>query len=346
MKKRAVSAETSLRNLQKRVMGKKKLLTSLIFSIICLVAIFVVNFFLPRLMPGDPLAFLMGAEDAEFTQEDYDYYYHEMGLDQPLSKQFGNYIKDLFHGNLGYSYHYGKDVSKVIAQKIPRTLQVVLPAWIISAVLAYFLGTYAGYKKGTLIDSTVTGGMVVLDTMPSFLVGILLLIIFAYQLKLLPFGNLSSTIPPESSGLKIADRIEHLVLPVLSIVLISTPNKYMLMRNTTAKAMGENYIVYAQSRGLSGSKIRIKHIFCNIGQPFISMLGTSFGHILSGSIVIEKIFSIDGMGMLTNTAIMDMDYPMLQATLMIIAVCVIISHFVTDIICALITPRAKAVIAK
>ncbi len=327
-------------------MEKKKLLTSLIFSIVCLMAIFVVNFFLPRLMPGDPLAFLMGAEDSEFTQEDYDYYYHEMGLDKPLSQQFGDYINNLFHGNLGYSYHYGKDVADVIGEKLPRTLQVVLPAWIISALIAYFLGTFAGYKKGTLIDGTVTGGMVVLDTMPSFLVGILLLIIFAYQLKVLPFGNLSSTIPPESVGLKIADRIEHLILPVLSIVLISTPGKYMLMRNTSAKAMNENYIIYAQSRGLSGANIRIKHIFCNIGQPFISMLGTSFGHILSGSIVIERIFSIDGMGMLTNTAIMEMDYPMLQATLLIIAVCVIVSHFVTDIICALITPRAKAVTAR
>lgn len=327
-------------------MGKKKLINSLIFSIVCLAAIFIVNFFLPRLMPGDPLTFLMGADESEFTQEDYDYYYHEMGLDKPLSQQFADYVKGLFKGELGYSYHYGKDVGGVIAQKIPRTLQIAFPAWIISALLAYFLGTHAGFKRGSVGDGLLTGGMVLIDTVPTFLVGILLLIIFAFELKALPFGSLNSVIVPSDPFAAFLDRLEHLVLPVLTIVLVSTPKKYLLIRNAAASAMDEKYIVYARARGVKGIGIRTRHMFCNIGQPFISMLGTSFGQILAGSIVVEMIFSIDGMGMLTNRAIMEMDYPMLQATLLIVALSVIIAHFITDVICVLITPRAKGDMAK
>ena len=114
----------------------KRISKSLIFSIVALVGVFVVNFFLPRLMPGDPLANLVGADDKTITQEEYDVLYHEMGLDLPLGKQFANYVADLFNGEWGYSYHQGKDVARVILEKIPRTLQVTLPAWLLSALLA------------------------------------------------------------------------------------------------------------------------------------------------------------------------------------------------------------------
>lgn len=327
-------------------MSRKKLINSFIFSIVCLAAIFVVNFFLPRLMPGDPLTFLMGADESEFTQEDYDYYYHEMGLDKPLSEQFADYVKGLFKGKLGYSYHYGKDVGEVISQKIPRTLQIAFPAWIISVAIAYLLGTHAGYKRRGLADGIVTGGMVLIDTAPTFLVAILLLIVFAFEFKVLPLGSLNSVIVPSEPLHAFADRIKHLVLPVLTMVLVSTPKKYLLVRNAASQAMDEKYIVYARAKGVKPISIKTRHMFCNIGQPFISMAGTSFGQILAGSVVVEMIFSIDGMGMLTNRAITEMDYPMLQATLFIVASSVIVAHLITDMICIAITPRAKGELSK
>lgn len=322
------------------------MINSFIFSIVCLAAIFVVNFFLPRLMPGDPLTFLMGADESEFTQEDYDYYYHEMGLDKPLSEQFADYVKGLFKGKLGYSYHYGKDVGEVISQKIPRTLQIAFPAWIISVAIAYLLGTHAGYKRRGLADGIVTGGMVLIDTAPTFLVAILLLIVFAFEFKVLPLGSLNSVIVPSEPLHAFADRLKHLVLPVLTMVLVSTPKKYLLVRNAASQAMDEKYIVYARAKGVKPISIKTRHMFCNIGQPFISMAGTSFGQILAGSVVVEMIFSIDGMGMLTNRAITEMDYPMLQATLLIVASSVIVAHLITDMICIAITPRAKGELSK
>jgi len=315
----------------------KKICKSLIFSLLALAAIFVVNFFLPRLIPGDPLQHLTGADDKAITQEQYDELYHEMGLDRPLGEQFGNYIKGLFKGDLGYSYAHGQNVADVIKEKIPRTLQVALPAWLISAFLAYYLGLRAGCKNHNLLS----GGMVVLDAVPSFLIAIILLIIFSFKLNILPFGALNSTIPPSSTGGRLLDRLLHLVLPVTTLVLATTPKKFLLMRNTAASAANLPYVAYARSRGVRAGRIRRAHIFPNVSAPFISMLGTSFGHMIAGSIIVEKIFSIDGIGLLVNRAIADLDFPVLQAALLVIAVSVIVSNFVADVVCLLYDPRQR-----
>jgi len=293
-------------------------------------------------MPGDPLGHLIGAdENTTISKEQYDEYYVRLGLDKSMGEQFLDYVDDVFHGRLGYSIHYGRDVGDVIGEKIPRTLQIALPAWIISALLAFWLGTLAGYKRHKPFDGIMTGAMVTADTVPTFLMAMVLLIVFAYELKLLPLGSLNSPIIPDNPLGAFADRLQHLILPVATIVLASTPKKYIMMRNVTAKAVDEKYIVYARARGLSQSAVLCRHVFPNVGQPFISMLGTSFGKILSGSIVVEMIFSIDGMGMLVNRAIGDMDYPMLQASLMIIAFSVVISNLIADIICLLIDPKQR-----
>ena len=323
-------------------MGLKKLAKSIIFSLIALLAILLVNFFLPRLMPGDSLAHLVGTDDgSSIDSEQYEEYYKMLGLDLPLGKQFANYIDDLFHGRLGYSIRHGRDVGDVIKEKIPRTLQIAFPAWIISATLALFLGTLAGYKRRGVFDTVATGASVIIDTVPTFLIAMLLLIVFAYELNWLPFGSLNSVTAPGGGAAAVADRLKHLVLPVLAIVLASTPKKFILMRNISAKAVDEKYVVYARARGLSQTSVIFRHVFPNVGQPFISMLGTSFGKILSGSIVVETIFSVDGMGMLVSRAITELDFSTLQAALMVIAVSVIAANFLADLICILISPKRR-----
>ena len=315
----------------------KRIGKSMIFSIVALLAIFIVNFFLPRLMPGDPLANLVGADEKVITQEQYDELYHEMGLDLPLGKQFIDYVADLLNGEWGYSYHQGKDVGKVILEKIPRTLQVTLPAWLLSALLACWLGLVAGNKKSRLADVGLTSGMMVVDAVPTFLLAILLLILFAFEWKILPSGGLNS---PFAENV-FSDRLVHLILPVLTLTLVSTPKKYLLVRNQSAAIYDEQYMSYARAKGLNNARLGAVHAFPNISATFISMLGTSFGHMIAGSIIIEKVFSIDGVGMLVNRAISDKDFPMLQGTLLVIAVSVIISNFIADVIVAFCDPRQR-----
>lgn len=315
----------------------KKIGKSLIFSIIALVAIFVVNFFLPRLMPGDPLANLVGADEKAITQQEYDALYHEMGLDLPLGKQFANYVSDLFKGEWGYSYHQGKDVGGVIFEKIPRTLQITLPAWILSAVLACWLGLVAGNAKSRVKDIGITGGMMLADAIPTFLLAILFLILFAFEWQVLPSGGLNSPFAKNT----FADRLLHLVLPVATLTIVSTPKKYLLVRNQSANIQDEPYMTYARAKGLNNARLESVHAFPNISSAFISMLGTSFGHMIAGSIIIEKVFSIDGVGMLVNRAISDKDFPMLQSALLVIALSVIVSNFIADAIAVLSDPRQR-----
>lgn len=314
----------------------RKLAKNAIFSVIALIAIFVVNFFLPRLMPGDPLDNLIGAEESVLTNEQYAELYSKMGLDKPLHEQFGTYVKNLFKGEWGYSYHQGKDVGQVLAEKIPRTLQIAIPAWILSALLAYWLGLAAGYKKSRFQDVSLTSAMVLVDAIPNFLLAIMLLILFAFEWKILPSGALNSV-----GGGGFLDRLEHLVLPVGTLVIASTPKKYLLVRNQAASVCDTRYAVYARAKGLSGACIKNRHIFPNISAPFISMLGTSFGHMIAGSIVIEKVFSIDGIGMLVNKAIYNKDFPMLQGALLVIALSVIISNFIADAVSIFVDPSQR-----
>ncbi len=299
--------------------------------------IFVVNFFLPRLMPGDPLGNLVGADDETMTKEEYDALYHEMGLDLPLGEQFANYVKNLFKGDWGYSYHRGADVGKIILENVPRTLQITLPAWILSALIAVWLGLVAGSNKSKIKDVSITSGMMIMDAIPTFLLAIVFLILFAFEWKILPSGGLNS---PFAENV-VLDRLEHLILPILTLVLVSTPKKFLLIRNQAANAMDEQYMAYARAKGLSSGRLNAVHVLPNISSAFISMLGTSFGHMIAGSIIIERVFSIDGMGMLVNRAITDKDFPMLQGTLLIIAISVILSNFIADVIATLLDPRQR-----
>ena len=315
----------------------KKICKSLMFSLIALATIFVVNFFLPRLMPGDPLANLIGADEATLTQAEYEALYHATGLDLPLGKQFANYVADLFGGEWGYSYHQGADVGAILLEKIPRTLQITLPAWILSAVVALWLGLVAGNKKSSLLDVGLSGSMMLLDAIPTFLLAIVFLVTFAFEWKILPSGGLNSAFAQNA----FSDRMRHLVMPVATLPLASPPKKYLLLRTRGATVPDTLYMSYARAKGISGARLNFVHSFPNVSGAFISMLGTSFGHMIAGSIIIEKVFSVDGVGMLVNRAIFDKDFPMLQGALLVISVSVIISNFVADMIAVWCDPRQR-----
>ncbi len=321
-------------------MKRKDYAKKIIFSFVCLIVVVVLNFFLPRLMPGDPVLMLVGGDEDLFTKELYDFYFHKLGLDLPLGQQFLMYLKDLFSGNLGYSYQYGDSVAKLIAERIPTTLQIALPSIFISSFLALWLGMNAGYKKNSFLDKTLTTTSIILNSVPTFFMALILMIVFSFKFRIFPFGGLNSIIIPESPIKAFGDRLLHLFLPILTLVIVSTPSKFLMMKNTTAIAMDEKYVLYAKSRGISNSKIKIKYIFRNICQPFITMVGMGFGRLFSGSLVIEMVFSIPGMGMLMSSSISKRDYAVLQGCLFLMAIMVIFANLITDIICILSDPKS------
>lgn len=318
-------------------MMKKKLIT----AIACLLVTIVFNFALPRLMPGDTVLMLVGMDEDLVTANEYAYYLEKTGADKPLLSQFGDYLSDILRGDLGYSYHHNAAISSLIKARLPATLQIAIPAVLLSSLLALILGSLMGIRKGSHAETALTSVQILADAVPSFLVGLLLIALFSFKLRWLPSGSLSSIRPPEGVFPALGDRIKHLVLPVLTITLGAVPAKYLMVCNTVSKQRDEKYVLFAKSRGLSKNVVVFRHILPNICQPFVTMVGMSVGFIVSGSLVIENIFSIKGMGSLMAQAITARDYPVLQGCLFVSAAVIVAANLLTDFLCLALDAKVR-----
>ncbi len=319
----------------------KKILKRIIICLICLFVVVCINFALPRVMPGDAVLMLTGVDEAAITDEQYEAYKEKLGLNKSLLEQFTTYLKGILRFDLGYSYHYNENVSSLIAKRIPATLQIAIPSIVISSLLALFLGTMAGYSSNEKLDAAITALCVATDSMPTFLVAMLLVSAFAYKLKLFPLSGLSSAYVRGGGLLAFFDRVHHLALPVLTMVITSLPSKFLLMKNTVRASRDSKYVLYAKARGLSDGKIKYTHILKNVSGPFVAAVGLNVGFILSGSMIIESIFSIRGMGSLFTDAVFSRDFPVLEGCLFVSALMVIISGVITDMVNILIDPKVR-----
>ena len=253
--------------------------------------------------------------------------------------QFVYYTGSILDGSLGYSFKKEAVVSELIRDRIGATLQISLPAVVISTLLGLVSGLIAGYRKNGLFDRLSTGIMLVLNTVPSFLTALTLIILFCFKVRLFPYTGLSGRgMQPGMEGF-LADRIHHLVLPVLTIIISVLPSRYILMRNTTSSVMEQKYVLYAKERGLSPAKIRWSYILKNIAQPFVTMVGMSVGLCVGGSLIVENIFSVNGMGKLLTDAVYTLDYPLMQGILFVTTAIMTLSIILTDLVCLLIDPH-------
>lgn len=318
----------------------KSIRKSLVFAMLALVLIVLLNFFLPRLLPGDPVHYLTGMDADIISPDLYRRYYTGLGLDRPLHEQFGRYLISLADGTLGYSYHYHANVAELIASRFVNTLQLAIPAVVLSTLLALSAGLQAAYRRGTAGEKAFSGLVVLLDAVPSFIVGMVLLILFAFTWRILPHRGLNG-IAVRGAWNIFTDRVRHLVLPVSAMVLMSFPSKYILIRNHASALMTEKYLLYARARGLSVGQIKRRYLLRGSFQPIVTAIGLNVASAFSGSIVIEKIFSINGVGSLVNEAIGRLDFPTLQGALFVIAVISIAAVTVSDVLCIVLDPRQR-----
>lgn len=319
----------------------KKYKKNLILALVCFLIVLMLNFFLPRLLPGNPIAYLTGFSEEDMTPAQVSNYRQALHLDKPVFVQFGYYLKSLLDGTLGYSYKRETAVSVLISQRLGYTLQITLPAVVISTVIGLLWGLSCGYKKGSVSDKLSTTVQIVVNTMPTFLTALVLMILFCFQNKWFPYAGLNSAGAVKGTAAYFWDRMHHLILPILTLVIALTPSRYLLMRNTVSQVTDEKYILYAKERGLSDRKIKFGYILKNIAQPFITMVGMSVSTCIGGSIVIENIFSIGGMGSLLSEAVYSLDYPMMQGILFVTTAIMTFSIIITDIICILIDPKVR-----
>ena len=314
---------------------------NMLLALVCFLLVLVLNFFLPRLLPGNPVAYLTGFSEEDMTPAQVSYYEDALHLNKPLPTQFFYYLRSLLDGTLGYSYKKEAAVSALIGEKLGYTLQITVPAVLLSAGLGLAWGLRCGYRKNSLADRFSTTTLIVLNAVPTFLIGLGLMIVFCFQNRLLPYTGLNSPDAVRGTAGYVFDRFLHLLLPVLTLTLAALPSRYLLVRNMAADVSDEKFILYARQRGLPDRVIRRSYLLQAIAQPFITMLGMSVSLCVGGSVVIEKIFSIGGMGALLTEAVYTLDYPLMQGILFVTTCIMVLSLLVSDFFCLMIDPRRR-----
>ena len=313
-------------------------------ALITLAAILVFNFFLFRVWsPGDPISFLTRGQGANISLEERAALIHEYGLDKSTWGQFTEYLKDTVTGKLGVSSFYqGESVTSVFWRFLPATLLLVGISTTISMVVGIWLGIRSGWRRGGSFDRSSMFVSLILYSMPEFWLGMLLLLLFSTALGWFPVGGRVSTSVSSMSTLEyIVDVAEHLFLPVLTLALGYLGEFYLLMRSSLLDVLGEDYITTARAKGLLERNVLNRHAVRNALLPTVTLIALSFGYVIGGAITVEVVFSYQGLGLLTYTAILAKDYWLLQGLFLVFSIVVIGFNLMADLVYAYLDPRVR-----
>ena len=273
---------------------------------------------------GDPLALLM---PPDAPPSDVEEMRRTLGLDKPLVVQYGLFLKHAVQGNLGVSYHHGQPALKLVLERLPASLELVVTTILISLLLAVPIGVLAASKRGTSIDRASLLGSLIGISAPPFWIGIAFILIFSVELQWLP-----------SSG---RGTWAHLVLPATSLALYRLALFIRLVRAGMLDVMTMDFIRTARSKGVSEKKVVYKHALKNTVIPFVTIAGMQMGSLLAGAIVTEKVFAWPGMGRLFLEAIGVMDFPVIIAWALVTATIFLAMNLAVDIIYVYLDPRIR-----
>jgi peptide/nickel transport system permease protein len=321
--------------------------TKLIWFFVTFVCAFLLNFILPRMMPGDPVAVItqratQGMQSQSGIQAVYEYYANVFGTNQPMLTQFFLYIKNIAHGDFGLSFsQYPRPVADIIGSAIWWTIGLQFPAIIVGWLIGNTLGALAAYlKKG--FDKVLMPVSIFVSNLPAFGMAIVLLSIFGVTLKWFPSsGGYGFDLMPAFTLKFVWSVIVHYQLPFLSIVLIAIGGQAIGMRSMAIYELNADYVKFSRFMGIKDRKI-IGYVFRNAMLPQITGLALSIGTMVGGALVAEIIFSYPGLGYTMLNGVMGQDYPLISAATLIVTLMVLIAMFLIDIVYGFIDPRVKA----
>lgn len=319
-------------------MGKyvfKRILT----GILAVFVVLVINFFLIYSSPGDPIRILAGKDNP--SEEMIAELQAKYGLDEPLPVQLFSYLKNISKGDFGQSILHNESVLKLVYDTLGPTLLLVLTSTFLALIIGTLLGIYASRHHGTKRDSFFTGVAYVLNSMPPFWLGIMLIMIFASWFKLLPTSGMVDVRASLQGFAYYMDMLKHLILPALTLTLIQIPTYFKLAQTTVLQVKSEDFITTFRATGMSESKIFNKYVLKNVLLPTITVFGISLAYVITGSALVEIVFSWPGAGRLMLDAIMQRDYPLLMGIYLIVAISIAVMMVITDIIYALVDPRIR-----
>jgi peptide/nickel transport system permease protein len=306
------------------------------------------NFFLPRLIPGNPVDVIVGQMamgggiSGEALERIYAMYIREFGLDQPIGVQFTTYISRIFQGDLGVSFSRSPlRVQDLIANSLPWTIALQLPAIMVGWILGNVLGALAAYKKGWL-DRGMFPSFLFVSSMPYYCLAIILLYLLAVFWPVFPAGGgYSYAMSPSLSWSFISSALQHYWLPFLSLVLVFIGGQAIGMRAMAIYELDTDYVRFSRSLGVTDNRI-IGYIFRNAMLPQITGLALAIGSLVSGALITEIVFNYPGIGTLLFSAIRQSDYPVIQGITLLIMIGVLLANFIVDIAYGFIDPRIRA----
>lgn len=320
------------------------LLRRLAFYLAAFIAAATINFFLPRVMPGDPIQIMFASAGSELSLENLNALKLTFGfIDAPIGEQYLSYLKSVFTGDLGRSIKYFPlPVTDLLGRALVWTLGLVGIATLTSFVLGTFLGVMAAWRRGTLFDSVVSLLAIFSSSVPGVVVSLIMLFVFGYTLGWFPNGYAANPmLDPAFNWTYISSVIYHGTLPFLTLVFIQTGGFAVTMRNNMINLLGEDYIVMGRAKGLSDSNVMLWYAARNALLPTVSSLAIAIGTVLSGSLIIEVVFNYPGLGNTLYQAILARDYPVIQGQLLIMTAAMLVSNFVVDLSYVLLDPRLK-----
>lgn len=294
----------------------------LLQSVFVIVGITLVVFFLARLAPGDPVD-LMLPPDA--LPEERQSMREQLGLDKPIVVQYTIFLERAVRGDFGRSLYYKKPVLEIIAEYLPRTLLLAVTAMALSLVIAVPIGVLAAVKRDSIFDYLGTALALLGHSLPSYWLGIMLILLLAVQLRWLP-----------TSGYETP---QHLIMPALTLGLALMAIIMRLTRSGMLDVLNEDYIRTARAKGLSGWDVITRHAMKNMLIPLVTVVGLQLGSVLSGAVIIETVFAWSGVGLVLVTAIGARDYPLVQAGVLFVSVIFVFTNLLVDLLYAALDPR-------
>lgn len=301
-------------------------------AILMLILLSIIVFFAGHVLPGNPGRLILGNLASERSVEQIN---HQLGADQPLPVQYWNWVDGILHGNLGESYQYREPVSSFLFEALGNSLKLATLAFVILVPLSLLGGVVAALHKGRPVDRFISTTGLSLSTVPEFVSGIVLIVVFGIQLKVLPV----TASAPTGSG--VITQVEYLLLPALPLVLVLFGYIARTARASTIEVLASDYVRTATLKGLPGRTVLFRHVLRNSMLPTITVIATQIGYLVGGLVVIETLFNYPGLGRLIYTAGNQQDYPMLEAGVLLIGVVYVTATFFADLLSVWLNPRLR-----
>lgn len=295
-----------------------------------------VVFLMLHLAPGDPVTMILGAQSRDLSEEDFARVRETLGLNKPLLVQYIDWLGGIVRGDFGDSYYMRRDIFGLIVERMQSTSLLALGAIIFALPIGLGAGIVSAIKRGTLFDRVISAIVVAGVAIPTFALGLFLIVGVGVELGWLPTGGMSSF---GHGGLR--DRLEHLILPSIALGVGPAAIIARLTRSAMLEVLNQDYVRTARAKGLREQIVVRRHAFRNVLIPVITVIGLQIGSLLGGAVLVEIVFSWPGMGELIINGITQRDYPVVQASVLVVAMIFIVVNIIVDVLYAIVDPRVR-----